>query len=234
MISKDLQTVTSFWSFWCIVLSLLCLGNGLFTKQSGVFTHSQTTNLRLFQTKRDCIQQFQMWQKLQKILQMGRKQCGKMRNCSLWAISPFPALFSKDMYCRLVKTRACLGKGEGTCKIRLSNVLWGKQNAGNQQFYAPASLDWGHIVFGLSDCRCICFVRKNFNIGHIFWLVRLRAFIFHMSICCDKTFLLVPSSRSSVEVKYQGHSFREKIWPLRGIGDLQTQLVPSRKCSLGF
>ena len=34
-----------------------------------------------------------------------------------------------------------------------------------------------------------------------------------MSIPCDKTFLLVPSSRSSVKVKvkYQGHSFRTKM-----------------------
>ena len=54
------------------------------------------------------------------------------------------------------------------------------------------------------------FVHKNFNIGHIFWLVRVKAFIFHMSIPCDKSFLLVPSSRSSVKVKYQGLSFREK------------------------
>ena len=41
----------------------------------------------------------------------GRKHCGKRRNCSLRAISPFPTVFSKDLYCRLVKTRACLGKG---------------------------------------------------------------------------------------------------------------------------
>ena len=30
---------------------------------------------------------------------------------SLREISPFPTAFSKDMYCRHVKTRACLGKG---------------------------------------------------------------------------------------------------------------------------
>ena len=36
---------------------------------------------------------------------------GKKRNCSLWAISPFPTVFSKHLYCRQVKTRACLGKG---------------------------------------------------------------------------------------------------------------------------
>ena len=46
-----------------------------------------------------------------KTIQMGRKHCGKRRNCSLRAISPFPTVFSKDMYCRHVKTRGCLGKG---------------------------------------------------------------------------------------------------------------------------
>ena len=46
-----------------------------------------------------------------KCSEMGRKNCGKRRNCSLRAISPFPTVFSKDLYCRHVKTRACLGKG---------------------------------------------------------------------------------------------------------------------------
>ena len=36
---------------------------------------------------------------------------GKRKNCLLWAISPIPAEFSKDLYHRQVKTRACLGKG---------------------------------------------------------------------------------------------------------------------------
>ena len=35
----------------------------------------------------------------------------KSRNCSLQAISPFPIVFSKDLYRRHEKTRACLGKG---------------------------------------------------------------------------------------------------------------------------
>ena len=39
-----------------------------------------------------------------------------MRNCSLGAISPFPTVFSKELYCRHIKTQACLGKGENlTC-----------------------------------------------------------------------------------------------------------------------
>ena len=46
-----------------------------------------------------------------KVIQMDRKHCGKRRNCSLRAISPFPTVFSKDFYCRHMKTRACLGRG---------------------------------------------------------------------------------------------------------------------------
>jgi hypothetical protein len=56
-------------------------------------------------------------------------------------------------------------------------------------FYAPVSKDWGDIVFGLSVRLSVC---KNFNIGHIFWMVSDRTFIFHMCIPYDKTFLLVP------------------------------------------
>ena len=46
-----------------------------------------------------------------KVLQMGRKHCGKRRNCSLRAISPYPTVFSKDLYCRDVKHRTFLEKG---------------------------------------------------------------------------------------------------------------------------
>ena len=62
---------------------------------------SQTTNFRPFQTKKVFIRQFQIWLKWQILFQTGRKHCGKRRNCS----------FSKDLYCRHIKTRACLGKG---------------------------------------------------------------------------------------------------------------------------
>ena len=52
-----------------------------------------------------------------KIIQTARKHCGRRRNFSIRAISPFPTVFSKDLYSRYVKTRACLGKGEydGEC-----------------------------------------------------------------------------------------------------------------------
>ena len=40
---------------------------------------------------------------------MDRKHRGKRTNCSLRAISPFPTVFTKDLFCEYVKTRACLG-----------------------------------------------------------------------------------------------------------------------------
>ena len=35
----------------------------------------------------------------------GRKHCRKRRNCSLRAISPFPTVFSKRLYCRHEKKK---------------------------------------------------------------------------------------------------------------------------------
>ena len=74
-------------------------------------------------------------------------------------------------------------------------------------FYASASVDRGHIVFGPS---VRLFVRKSVTLA-IFLLLRVRAFICHMSIPCDKNFLFVPSSRSSVKVKveFQGHNLQK-------------------------
>ena len=72
---------------------------------------SQTTLFRLFETERIRRRQFQIQWKWQKVLHMGRKHCGKRRNCSLRAISPFLTVFSKGLHCRHVKTRACLGRG---------------------------------------------------------------------------------------------------------------------------
>ena len=72
-------------------------------------THYQTTNFRLFQNERVCRRQFQIWWKWKKVIQIGRKHCGKRRNCSLRAISPFPTVFSKSLFPRGVKRRHCVG-----------------------------------------------------------------------------------------------------------------------------
>ena len=61
------------------------------------------TNFRHFQTEGICRRQFRIWWKWQKLVKTGRKHRGKRRNCSLWAISPFPTVFSKDLYCRHCK-----------------------------------------------------------------------------------------------------------------------------------
>ena len=74
-------------------------------------THYQTTNFRLFQTERVCRGQFQIWGKWQTVIQMGRKLCGKRRNCSLRAISPFSTVFSKGLFPRSVKRCRCVGMG---------------------------------------------------------------------------------------------------------------------------
>ena len=74
-----------------------------------VSTLSQMKDFRLFQTERVYRRQFS--DLMQTVIQRTRKLCGKRRNCSLRAISPFPTVFSKDLYCRHVKSRACLEKG---------------------------------------------------------------------------------------------------------------------------
>ena len=76
-----------------------------------LLTLSQTTNFRLFQTQR-CLQMtiFNLM-KMAESPPLGRKHCGKRRNCSLQTSSPFPTVFTNDLYCRHIKSRACLGKG---------------------------------------------------------------------------------------------------------------------------
>ena len=56
----------------------------------------------------------------------------------------------------------------------------------NCNFYALTSIDRRHIVFGL-PFFCL-FVRINFYMGHNFWMVSDRAFIFHIKIPRGKAF----------------------------------------------
>ena len=82
-------------------------------------TLSQMTNFRLFQTERLCNFKFD---KNGGDFHEMVENSGKRRNCSLGAIYPFPTVFSKDLYCKHVKTRAWFGKVNG---ITLYNtILW--------------------------------------------------------------------------------------------------------------
>ena len=90
-------------------------------------THYQKTNFRLFQTERVCRRQFQIRGKWQKIIQTGRKHCGKRRNSLLRAISSFPTVFSKGLLPRAVKRFHCVGMGKLFLKQALVfTCLWYK------------------------------------------------------------------------------------------------------------
>ena len=85
-------------------------------------THYQTTNFTLFQIERLCRRQLKIWRKWQKVIQTGRKHCGKRRNCSLRAISPFSTVFSKGSFPRGIKRCHCVGMGE---EYYLWLIVWG-------------------------------------------------------------------------------------------------------------
>ena len=65
-------------------------------------------------------------------------------------------------------------------------------------FYMPPELILGHLVFVLSVTVCLSVsddsVAKNFNLGHNFWIVKDRDFIFGMHIQLVKPFQMTPRS----------------------------------------
>ena len=73
---------------------------------------SQTTNFILFQIERVCRRQFRIWWKWWKVLQRGRKRCGKRRNFSLQVIFSFSRSVSKTLLLKWCETRApFVGRG---------------------------------------------------------------------------------------------------------------------------
>ena len=52
-----------------------------------------------------------LWANGHAIIWLSRKHCGKRRNCSLWAISPFPTMFSKAVWYWCFKMSICGVKG---------------------------------------------------------------------------------------------------------------------------
>ena len=83
-------------------------------------------------------------------------------------------------------------------------------------FYAPTSIDRGHVVFGMSVCPSVrlsvCF-SANTYIGYIFWVVRVRAFIFHE---CTLWLNLSVGTKFKVISEGQGQISRSqfsKKWP---------------------
>ena len=87
--------MTDRWTDWLTSWPLYIPQKHSFDGYNYSLTLSQTTHFRLLQPERVDRRQFQIWWKWQKALQMGRKRCGKRRNCSLQAISPFPSVFKR-------------------------------------------------------------------------------------------------------------------------------------------
>ena len=71
----------------------------------------KTTNFRLSQTEKFEDTNFTFDENGGKVLKMGGKHCGKRRNCSLRAISPFPTEFSNVLYCRHILAEICQAMG---------------------------------------------------------------------------------------------------------------------------
>ena len=91
----------------------------------------------------------------------GRKSYKRVENnvekgeSRLRAISPFPTVFSKGLYCRHVKTRACLGKGLTSQKLFFF-FKFGKSRRKIPRKFFRMVHEWGPgsswIVEGLYCC----------------------------------------------------------------------------------
>ena len=71
----------------------------------------QRTNLRLVQTESICRQQNKCNSRIEILLKLGRKHCGKRRKCWFPAFSPFSTMFSKGFFFRVIKCLDCVVKG---------------------------------------------------------------------------------------------------------------------------
>ena len=81
------------------------------TKVEKVLSLSQTTNLIYSKLKEFTDNNFDFDENGRKLSKWIENTEEKSRFCSLQVISPFPTVFLKDLYCRHVKIRICLGKG---------------------------------------------------------------------------------------------------------------------------
>ena len=126
---------------------------------TSLLTLSQMTNFRLFQIERVCRQQFQNWWQWQKILQMGRKQCGKKEK---WLVmSNFS--FSHIVYKRpVLQTR----KNQGLFRKELK-ILWEKEkllvtsnfSISHSVFHPFEELSIISIQFEIMVCKLLQFGR---------------------------------------------------------------------------
>ena len=119
-----------------------------------------------------------------KVFQTGRKHCGKRRNCSLRAISPFPTVFSNDLYRRHVKNLGLFWKGWKGCRRTFSHIEKCKRLFEIRRwevlikpfpdtpfwdrpiFKEAADDNWNVAITGFLDTDCIENIVKNGEIAH--------------------------------------------------------------------
>ena len=157
----------------------------------------EKTQFRLFQTQRVCRRKFlNLQENGRKISKQVESTVGKGEIARLRAISPFPTVFSKDLYFRHVKTMACLVKGI-TCRRQIR-----------------CCLDYG-VVCMVEDFFANFSISKNSNQGlysptilnNVLSLV-LQFFLYLEASECNKNFRKYFRTRTI-------NPFKNKAWFLR-------------------
>ena len=72
---------------------------------------SKQQSLGAYKLKKLADNNFKLNENARKFSKQAENTVGKGEIAHYEQISPFPTVFSKDLYCRHVKIRACLGKG---------------------------------------------------------------------------------------------------------------------------
>ena len=159
---------------WCWLPESSPFTTGLFPKMS---------NSRLFQTKRVCRQHFSDLIKIAEI-KLSKWVENTTGNCSKRVISPFPTVFSKDLYWRHVKNQELFGKSlnnnvfQKASSARLSKhkivlfwvagtdfryIIWTPDNIKFQTGPITESIYRRHFIYTCSSTYgiCLCKGRKH-------------------------------------------------------------------------
>ena len=86
------------------------------------------------------------WTNGDTVIWLSRKHCGERRNCLLWAISPFPTLFSKAVCSWCIKMSIYGEKGSQTWIRMLLENLWAKEKS-----VVTSSFSFTQNLFFLSE-----------------------------------------------------------------------------------
>ena len=125
-------------------------------------------DFRLFQTERVCRRQFKFDKNGRKFIKRVENTGGKRRNCSLRAISPFPTVFSKDLYCRYVKIWACLGMGlQWICVYMDHNQVQAQSTRSITVYLIFGVISLHHFTFWIFVCSI---TSKTDGRHYLLWL----------------------------------------------------------------